>query len=126
MSVTIIIANGSPDPIYLQIAKQIRSSILSGQTKPLEELPSIRGLAQDLRVSAITTKRAYDELEREGFVVTSPGKGSYAAEPDRNLVREARLREIEELADRTVAAARSAGIDRAEVDEILDAAWKEP
>ena len=125
MSATIIISNGSPDPIYFQIAKQIRQSILSGETKPLEELPSIRRLAQDLRVSVITTKRAYDELELEGFIVTSPGKGSYATEPDRKLVRELRLREIEELADKTAVAAKAGGIDRSEVEEIFDNAWKE-
>jgi len=125
VGVTIVISNASPKPIYLQIVEQIRASIMSGQAPPGEELPSIRGLAQDLRVSAITTKRAYEDLEREGFIVTSPGRGSFVAEPNKELVREAKLREVEEHLTLAVDAARAAGAGRKLVREMLDLAWKE-
>jgi GntR family transcriptional regulator len=125
MPITVVVSNASLKPIYLQIEERLRACIMSGEASPGEELPSIRKLAQDLRVSAITTKRAYDDLEREGFIVTSPGRGSYVAEPNKELVREAALREIEDHGRRIVAAARSSNVSRAEVKAILDMAWKE-
>jgi Predicted transcriptional regulators len=123
MAITVIISNASPKPIYLQIEERIRQAIMAGEAKAGEELPSIRGLAQDLRVSAITTKRAYDDLEREGFIVTSPGRGSFVAEPNREFLREARLREAEEGLARAVDAARAAGIGLDELKQMLDLAW---
>jgi len=93
---TVLVDNRSGTPIYEQIYSQMKAQILSGEIKADEPLPSIRNLAKDLRISVITTKRAYDELENEGFIVTVPGKGSFACEGNRELVREEHLRELEE------------------------------
>lgn len=89
------IDNRSGAPIYDQIYSQIKDAILSGQVTEGEALPSIRALAKDLRISAITTKRAYDELESEGFIYTLPGKGCFVAERSTELLREENLRKIE-------------------------------
>ena len=89
------IDNRSGAPIYDQIYSQIKDAILSGQVTEGEALPSIRALAKDLRISAITTKRAYDELEGEGFIYTLPGKGCFVAERSTELLREDNLRKIE-------------------------------
>ena len=87
--------NRSGAPIYDQIYSQIKDAILSGQVTEGEALPSIRALAKDLRISVITTKRAYDELENEGFIYTLPGKGCFVAERSTELLREENLRKIE-------------------------------
>lgn len=92
----IIISNSSGEPIYEQIASQIKKNILSGELREMELLPSIRNLAQELRISVITTKRAYEELEKEGFIVTMPGKGSYISSQNKELIREKRLKIVEE------------------------------
>lgn len=89
------IDNRSGAPIYDQIYSQIKDAILSGQVTEGEALPSIRALAKDLRISVITTKRAYDELENEGFIYTLPGKGCFVAERSTELLREENLRKIE-------------------------------
>ena len=89
------IDNRSGAPIYDQIYSQIKDAILSGQVTEGEALPSIRALAKDLRISVITTKRAYDELENEGFLYTLPGKGCFVAERSTELLREENLRKIE-------------------------------
>ena len=89
------IDNRSGAPIYDQIYSQIKDAIVSGQVAAGEALPSIRALAKDLRISVITTKRAYDELEREGFIDTLPGKGCFVAERSAELLREENLRKIE-------------------------------
>lgn len=89
------IDNRSGAPIYDQIYSQIKDAILSGQVTEGEALPSIRALAKDLRISVITTKRAYDELENEGFIYTLPGKGCFVAERSTELLREDNLRKIE-------------------------------
>ena len=89
------IDNRSGAPIYDQIYSQIKDAILSGQVAEGEALPSIRGLAKELRISVITTKRAYDELENEGFIYTLPGKGCFVAERSTELLREENLRKIE-------------------------------
>ena len=91
----IIISNSSGQPIYEQICRQIKGAVASGKLKPGEALPSIRALARDLRISVITTKRAYEELERDGFICTVAGKGSFVAQQDVELARESSLREIE-------------------------------
>ena len=91
----IIISNSSGQPIYEQICRQIKGALASGKLKPGEPLPSIRNLARDLRISVITTKRAYEELERDGFICTVAGKGSFVAQQDVELARESSLREIE-------------------------------
>ena len=92
----IIISNSSGQPIYEQICRQIKGAVASGKLRPGEPLPSIRNLARDLRISVITTKRAYEELERDGFICTVAGKGSFVALQDVELARESSLREIEE------------------------------
>ena len=92
----IIISNAAGQPIYEQICRQIKGAIASGALKSGEPLPSIRALARDLRISVITTKRAYEELERDGFICTVAGKGSFVAQQDAELAKESSLREIEE------------------------------
>ena len=91
----IIISNANDKPIYDQISQQIKTAILSGELSPGQALPSIRSLAKDLRVSVITTKRAYEELEKGGYLHTVPGKGCYVAEKNTQLVREGYLTQIE-------------------------------
>jgi GntR family transcriptional regulator len=92
----IIISNSSNQPIYDQIYSQIKNLIISGKLKEGEALPSIRNLAKDLRISVITTKRAYDELERDGFIYTVAGKGCFVAEKNVELIKEENLKKIEE------------------------------
>lgn len=116
----IIIANGSSEPIYGQIARQIKGAIMAGELAEGDPLPSIRALANDLRISVITTKRAYEELEREGFITTVPGKGCFVAARDLELVREDARRRVEEHLARAVDAARAAGIPPDEVRQALD------
>lgn len=92
----IFISNSSGEPIYDQICKSIKELIMSGKLESGEALPSIRSLAKDLRISVITTKRAYDELEREGYIDTIPGKGCFVAARGAELLKEANLMKIEE------------------------------
>ncbi|MBV1821314.1 GntR family transcriptional regulator [Clostridium cochlearium] len=92
----IIISNSSKEPIYQQIVNQIKNLILSEKLKEGENLPSIRNLAKELSISVITTKRAYDELEKEGFIETTPGKGSFVASQNKEMFREKKLRIIDE------------------------------
>ena len=92
----LIISNADGRPIYEQIAAQVKDSILSGELRPGDMLPSIRALAKDLRISVITTKRAYDELEAQGCIHTVAGKGCFVAQQNEALLRESHLREIEE------------------------------
>ena len=91
----IIISNSSGAPIYEQICRQVKGAVAAGKLKGGDPLPSIRALARDLRISVITTKRAYEELERDGFICTVAGKGSFVAQQDVELARESSLREIE-------------------------------
>ena len=107
----IVVSNTSGVPIYEQIAKAIKNEILSGDLKENSALPSIRSLASELRVSVITTKRAYEELERDGFIYTLPGKGSYVAEQNKELLMEDKLREIEEKLGEAIDIANSIGLN---------------
>ena len=91
----LIISNSNPSPIYEQIASQIKAAIMDGSLAPGEQLPSIRGLANSLRVSVITTKRAYTDLEAQGFIETVQGRGSFVASGSEEMLREERLREVE-------------------------------
>ena len=115
----IVISNSSGKPIYEQITNQVKAAILSGELSPGDALPSMRLLAKELRISVITTKRAYEELEREGFVETVVGKGSFVARQNRELLREARLREVEARLEQAVEAARAGGVSLAELQEML-------
>ena len=93
----ISISNSSGKPIYSQISEQIKSAIISGALEEDEMLPSIRLLAKELRISVITTKRAYEDLERDGFITSVPGKGSFVARKNLAIIREEQLKKIEEL-----------------------------
>ena len=117
---TILIDNRSGVPIYDQIFTQIKRQILSGALAENEALPSIRSLAKDLRISVITTKRAYDELEASGFIFTVPGKGSFVAARDTELIREENLRQIEEHMKKIQALARASSMNRQELKEMYD------
>ena len=121
----LIIRNTDNQPIYEQICQQIKAQIIAGQLTPGEPLPSIRGLAKDLKISVITTKRAYDELEAQGFVHTVAGKGSFVAEKDLALIREQRLRDIEDHLSAAAALARACGLSPAELTEMLNILLKE-
>ena len=116
----IIISNSGDRPIYEQITAQIKAMIMNGQLKEGDALPSMRTLAKELRISVITTKRAYEDLERDGFITTVVGKGSFIKAADTSLVREERLKQIEELLGRAVSLAGESGIGKAEVLEILE------
>ena len=115
----IIISNASDKPIYDQIYSQIKTAILSGQLAPGQALPSIRALAKDLRVSVITTKRAYEELEKGGYLHTVPGKGCYVAEKNTQLVREGYLTQIEEHMSAILALAPACGLSLEDLTEML-------
>jgi GntR family transcriptional regulator len=115
---TIIIDNKSGVPIYDQIYSQIKAQIIGDALRQDEALPSIRSLAKDLRISVITTKRAYDELEAEGFIYTLPGKGSFVAPKNTELLREENLRRIEEHMREISALAVQSGLTRQELSEI--------
>ncbi len=119
----IIISNSSGAPIYEQIVRQVKGLILSGELGPGEALPSMRLLARDLRISVITTKRAYEELERDGFLTTVPGKGCFVAAQNREVRREAVLCQVEEHLSRAVDAARAGAVELPEVQEMLVALW---
>ena len=115
----IIISNADTRPIYEQIYAQIKDAILAGALKEGDVLPSIRALAKDLRISVITTKRAYDELERDGFVYTVAGKGCYVAPMDTALVREQQLREIEAHIRKILELARPLSLSQADIFELF-------
>ena len=115
----IIVSNSSPDPIYEQITRQIKAQIISGVLSEGEALPSIRRLALDLQISVITTKRAYDELEKEGFINTVGGKGTYVAVQNPGLLREKKMKLVEEKLAAAVAEARMMGLGPAELAEML-------
>lgn len=115
----IIISNSSGQPIYNQIVSQIKNLIISGELKEGDTLPSMRLLAKELRISVITTKRAYEELEREGFIVSFTGKGSFVAGKNLDLIKEQRLKEIEEHMQTAADLAVSAGLTLQELTEIL-------
>ena len=115
----ILIDNKSGTPIYDQIYSQIKSQIISGALKQDEMLPSIRGLAKDLRISFITTKRAYEELEKEGFIYTLPAKGCYVAPKNVELLREENLKKIEDHIDEIIRLAAACNLSKQEIIEMV-------
>ncbi|GMG97440.1 GntR family transcriptional regulator [Tepidimicrobium xylanilyticum] len=121
----IIVSNSSDEPIYEQISKQIKGMILKGELKEGDLLPSIRGLAKELQISVITTKRAYDELEREGFIETVQGKGSYVAGQNKELMREKKLKIVEEKLMEVVKESKQLGLKYEEVEEMLKILFQE-
>ena len=116
----LIISNSNPSPIYEQIASQIKAAIMDGSLAPGEQLPSIRGLANSLRVSVITTKRAYTDLEAQGFIETVQGRGSFVASGSEEMLREKRLREVESQLMAALDSAQLAGVSLPELHEMLD------
>jgi len=117
--VNIQIKNSSNDPIYLQIKNQIRDAILNGELEADELLPSIRLLAKELRVSVITTKRAYDELENDGFIHSVHGKGSFVAPQNLDLIKERFLKKIEANITEILRYAKLADISHDELIEMI-------
>lgn len=121
----IIISNSSGKPIYEQITFQLKQLILTGELKPHDMLPSMRLLAKELRISVITTKRAYEDLERDGFIYTVVGKGSFVADTNQEILREEHLKQVEDYLELAVEQARQAGISKGEVLEILEMLFEE-
>lgn len=115
----IIISNDSGLPIYEQIKNQIKAQIVAGDLEADEGLPGMRTLASDLKVSVITTKRAYNDLEQEGYIYSMPGKGSFVKKLNEEVVRENALAEIEKYLTDAMTVAKAAGIDIDELQEIL-------
>ena len=116
----IIISNSSRQPIYDQITSQMKSKILAGEMKVAVALPSMRFLAKELRISVITTKRAYEELERDGFIATVPGKGSFVARKNLDFVREEQLRRIEEHMQEIVELSVGCSLSLKELQDMLE------
>ena len=121
----LFIDNKSGAPIYEQLYDQIKSQILSGALQTDEALPSIRGLARDLRISVITTKRAYDELDKEGFLYAIPAKGFFVAPKNTELLREENLKKIESHLAEAVHLAASCGLGKEELTEMLGLLWED-
>ncbi|HHT35930.1 MAG: GntR family transcriptional regulator [Candidatus Wallacebacter cryptica] len=121
----IVLSNSSGLPLYEQIASQIKNMIISGELKSGEALPSMRYLAKELRISVITTKRAYEELEREGFITTVQGKGSFVSEKNMEIIREEQLRVAEEHLEVAVRAGKQAGISLEELITVLEMFYRE-
>ena len=117
----IIISNSSGKPIYEQITAQIKANILQGVLKEGDQLPSIRALANSLGVSVITTKRAYSDLEEQGFIQTVQGKGSFVSSGNEEFLQEERLKRVEDHLAKAVDEARLAGIDSQQLHEMIDA-----
>ena len=113
----IIINNTSMVPIYEQIMEQIKAQIIGGDLQEDESLPSIRSLAKDLRISVITTKRAYDELEKDGFINSVAGKGCFVAEKNLELIKEENLKKVEQYLEKAVKLSRTCGLTK---DDLID------
>jgi len=120
----IILSNSGGKPIYEQIRDQVKEQVMTGALSAGDALPSMRQLARDLRISVITTKRAYEELERDGFLENVPGKGCFVAPQDRELLREAQLRRVEDHLSQAAEEARRGGISLPELQEMLELVYK--
>lgn len=115
----IIINNSSMTPIYEQIVSQMKEKIMTGQLKPDTMLPSVRTLSKDLRISALTVKKAYDAMEQEGYIVTVHGKGSFVANMNPNLAIEEKQKEVEKLFEQAIRKARECGMSTADTEELF-------
>ena len=114
----IIINNSSLQPIYEQIVIQIKDKIMKGELKENDLLPSVRTLSKDIKVSALTVKKAYDELEEEGFILTVHGKGSFVTSANQELMLEEQKKEVERLFEQAIRKGRSCGMSREELTEL--------
>lgn len=123
---TILIDNKSGTPIYDQIYTQIKQQIIAGSLAEHQMLPSIRGLAKDLRISFVTTKRAYEELEKDGFLYTIPAKGCFVAPKNLELLREENLRQIESYMEAIAQLAQSCSLTKADLMAMLEFSLEEP
>ncbi|KJS22712.1 MAG: GntR family transcriptional regulator [Clostridiaceae bacterium BRH_c20a] len=121
----IIISNSSAESLYEQIVKQIKNQIVMGVLEPGESLPSIRTLAKDLHISVITTKRAYEELEKESFIETVAGKGSFVSGQNKELLKERRLRVVEEKLTEVILESKALGIEFHVLQEMLELLYGE-
>ncbi len=121
----IIIRNTTNQPIYDQICTQLKTQIIAGKLQPGEALPSIRALAKDLKISVITTKRAYDELEAEGFLYTIAGKGCFVAEKNLDLIRERQVKELEDHLAAAITLSKGCGVSLDELHEMLNILYEE-
>lgn len=121
----IIISNSSKEPIYEQITNQMKAAILSGELSEGTAIPSMRKLAKDLQISVITTKRAYEELEKAGFIYSIVGKGSFVAEQNLEVMREKKLRVIEEQLSTVIANSREIGLSLEDLQELLKILYEE-
>ena len=121
----IIISNSSGKPIYEQITDRVKEQIMAGALAAGDALPSMRLLAKELRISVITTKRAYEELERDGFLENVPGKGCFVAPQNRELLREAQLRRVEEKLTQAIEEARRGAVSLEELKEMLTELYQE-
>ena len=115
----LILNNSSMQPIYEQILSQIKSQIMNGQLKENEMLPSVRGLAKEIKVSALTVKKAYDALEEEGFIVTVHGKGSYVACASQDLLLEEKKKEVETELEQAIRKGKSCGMSEVDLKELF-------
>lgn len=118
------ISNTGQEPIYAQITRQIKEQILSGTLKEGDALPSIRLLAKELRISVITTKRAYADLEQDGFIETAPGKGSFVAQKNTEFIREENYRQIQDLLEQAIDLSKSCGLTLSELTELITLLYK--
>ena len=125
MSTDIIISNASDKPIYEQITSQIKNLIIGGKLQEGDALPSMRLLAKELRISVITTKRAYEDLERDGFIETVPGKGSFVAHRNMEFIKEEQLRITEEYLQKAISVAKSSSITFEELAELMRLLYQE-
>ena len=116
----IIINNTSMVPIYEQIMEQIKAQIISGELKENDILPSVRTMAKELKISALTVKKAYDNLEEEGFTITVHGKGTYVAATNKNLMREEQLKEVEHDMEQAIMKGRRSGLDDEEIRNLFE------
>jgi GntR family transcriptional regulator len=121
----IIIANSSPDPIYEQIVRQVKTQIISGELEEGTALPSIRKLARELNISVITTKRSYEDLEREGFIDTVAGKGSFVAVQNKEFLRETRMKIVEDKLGEAISEAKMLGLGIEELKEMMGILYAE-
>ncbi|WP_026909281.1 GntR family transcriptional regulator [Paucisalibacillus globulus] len=115
----IIISTNNKDPLFLQIKEQIKQHIFSGELKEGDALPSMRVLAKDLKVSVITTKRAYEELEKEGYLISAVGRGTYVAGQQPHVLREWQIRELENDLEKLVKAGRHIGLSKDDLIEMI-------
>ena len=121
----IILSSASEKPIYEQITSQIKEMIMTGELKPGEALPSMRKLAKDLHVSVITTQRTYDDLSKDGFIVTIPAKGTFVSTQNQDFIREENLRRIEGLLSDAARLGRENGLSLEELEKTLELVYTE-